>query len=665
MNRRILGDAEPEVASCLVSLAQLKMESGDYEKAEALFDEALMIERSYHGEKHPEVGRILHGLSSSLLAQGRFGEAEDYLCEAAGIFDTARLRAGSGLTRATFQRSPYSTLAATRLEMGKPEAAWPAAEKALGRALSDLLVSPRQRALSPDEVARGDSLQDALTELEGQVQVFAAVSRPDSLGQDSKELRALRVKLAAADAAWILFQQEVATNHPVAEGESFALDRIQAALGEQTALVGWLHVSVGPDGGDLAPWGYVIRNTGPVHWIRLTPPGGKPDDLATDAPNAFREALALAGSWPFRVTDVERINVDASAVWSQWMEPLASHLEGVDELAVIPSGPIRGIPLEALLDADDVYLGDRYAVSYVPSATLYAWLEEQANGHDPMPGRKALLVGDPPFTADHLVAMEQERESGGSADGVLVASAEFTLEPSVLRSALAGNDEALGRLPRLPRAREEVERVASAMSEATALIGPEASEQELVSLATAGRLREYDTIHLATHTLVDSELPERSALVLSLVDLPDPLDAVMEGGRVYDGLLTLKEILRDWELEADLVTLSGCQTALGREVAGEGSVGLAHAFLQAGARSLLVSLWRVEDEATSLLMGRFYQNLTGTYREERAGMVGASMSKAAALQEAKRWLRTYCDAQDRRPFAHPIYWSGFVLIGES
>jgi CHAT domain-containing protein len=508
-------------------------------------------------------------------------------------------------------------------------------------------------------------LQDALTELEGQVQALADALPPDSDELDTKELRALRTKLAVTEAAWHLFQQDIVLHHPVAEGQSFPLKRVQAALGENAALVGWLQVSIGPGGDELTPWGYVIRKAGPVHWVRLRPPSSKPDTPAADAPNALREALALAGSWPFRVTDVDRINVDAHSVWTQWIQPLTPHLEGVEELAVIPSASMRGIPLEALLDEDGAYLGDRYAVSYVPSATIYAWLQEEGDGHETRPDRRALLVGDPPFTADHLAAMEQESESRPDTDGLLLASAKFTLEPSVLRSALAGNEEVLASLPRLPRAREEIERVASSMAEATTLVGSDASEQELVALAQSGAMREYDTIHLATHTLVDDELPERSALVLSLVDLPDPLEAVMEGGRVYDGLLTLKEILRDWELEADLVTLSGCQTGLGREVAGEGSVGLAHAFLQVGARSLLVSLWRVEDEATSLLMGRFYENLTGAFGEERAGVVGAPISKVVALQEAKRWLRTYTDEQGRQPFAHPIYWSGFVLIGES
>jgi len=210
----------------------------------------------------------------------------------------------------------------------------------------------------------------------------------------------------------------------------------------------------------------------------------------------------------------------------------------------------------------------------------------------------------------------------------------------------------------------EVEAIRPLVPQPAVLVGPKASEQALVQLAEAGRFKDFQVIHLATHVLVDQERPERSALVLSLVDVPDPLEAVMKGGRVYDGLVTAKEVLREWKLDADLVTLSACQTGLGKEVGGEGYVGLAHSFLQAGARSLIVSLWPVEDQATSVLMKRFYENWTGRYSDVRNGRTARAMSKADALQEAKRYLRSYTDKDGGKPFEHPYFWAAFILIGE-
>jgi CHAT domain-containing protein len=187
----------------------------------------------------------------------------------------------------------------------------------------------------------------------------------------------------------------------------------------------------------------------------------------------------------------------------------------------------------------------------------------------------------------------------------------------------------------------------------TLLVGPEASEQELQRLAQSGDLAACRTIHLATHALADPEQSERSCLILSQVDLPDAYAAAVRGERIYDGRLTVQEILQEWKLDADLVTLSACETGLGQDVQGEGLVGFAHAFLQAGARSLLVSLWKVDDKATSLLMTRFYGNL---WQEK--------MPKAAALREAKQWLRGYEDEPGHRPYDHPYFWSAFILIGD-
>jgi CHAT domain-containing protein len=265
---------------------------------------------------------------------------------------------------------------------------------------------------------------------------------------------------------------------------------------------------------------------------------------------------------------------------------------------------------------------------------------------------------------DDRVAVAAASEDVTPDGAVAHAGGSGELEGHLLRSALNGSDEALSRLQRLPWTREEISRIAAVMPAGTVLLGPDASEQRLVRLARSEQLREFDTIHLATHALVDDEAPERSALILSRVDLPDPVESMMAGERVFDGLLTAKEIVREWKLAADLVTLSGCQTGLGKEVTGEGYIGLAHAFLQAGTRSLVVSLWRVEDMATALLMTRFYENLTGTYGEERNGRAGEPMIKAEALREAKRWLRTYEDTDGSRPFRHPVYWSGFILIGD-
>jgi CHAT domain-containing protein len=388
-----------------------------------------------------------------------------------------------------------------------------------------------------------------------------------------------------------------------------------------------------------------------VVWVRAgTPSGNGSSGSPFDRARSFRGTLADPASTRIGTA------LESREPWRERIEPLLPALENVSELIVIPSGAMLGVPVEALVNDAGVPVGETYSVSYTPSATIHTWLAERTRGET---GSGVLLVGDPPYTAAHLAEMGREEE-------VQLASAadESMPAPEILRSALAGNEDALAALPRLPGTREEVAAVAGVSGQYTMLLGPEATEQEMVRLAETGELGGFGTIHIATHALVDDERPERSALVLSQVDLPDPLESAVAGTRIYDGLVTAEEILRDWDLNADLVTLSACETGLGKEVTGEGYVGFAHAFLQAGARSLLVSLWKVEDTATSLLMRRFYENRFGKHEDRRSGHVAEPMPKAEALQEAKRWLRAYTDENGDQPYQHPYYWSAFVLIGD-
>jgi CHAT domain-containing protein len=340
---------------------------------------------------------------------------------------------------------------------------------------------------------------------------------------------------------------------------------------------------------ETAAWVYVIRDTGPVRWERLE--GARPTSV-----RLVRDALTSAGGLQLGVRSY------GERLWRERVEPATQALAGARRLVVIPSGLRMGVPVEALRDDTGRFLADRYDVSYAPSATIRRPPTRHTGS------RRALLVGDPLFPRE-------------------------------------------GLLP-LPASRDEVNEIAAAVPNSTVLLGGDASEQRLCELAESGALEDFDVIHLATHALVDNDRPGRSAVALTQVDLPDPLEAARSGSRVYDGWLSASEIAREWKLEADLVVLSACETALGKEVGGEGYVGLAHTFLQVGARSVVVSLWKVDDAATALLMHRFYNNLFG----------GRAMPSPRALAEAKRWLRSYQNSRGERLYEHPFYWSSFVLI---
>jgi len=652
--QKAFGPEHPDVAMCLINLGSVQYRKGDLTGAEPLYRKALDIYRKAFGDENPVVGTNLANLASCLFHRGDYTGAEQCFSQAANVYDTSRLRIESGTERAAFHKSPYEGLAAARVNLGETDAAWVATERGLGRVLADVLLSSETRSLTDNEMASQDSILNALTRLEGQIETLARAALTDSNLGARADFEEARSHLIGLEAEWGLFQSRMRRKYPMTEGEPYSLEKVRTVLNHETAIIGWLDVEARES--QLGSWAYVIRNKGPVVWAYLEPPQGEPRVSVGEASGRFREGLALPG-WAGCSTD--SIAQAGREQWLRCVAPISHAIEGAADLIVIPSGAMLGIPVETLVDETGNYLGDGFSVSYAPSATIHTWLNEQQQSRKSAYANKSLLVADPPFQPDQLVQMKKREDP-----------LALCLEPrrpradrSMLRYVLAGNEDARTSLERLPCTRFEVNEIAHLVPAPTILLGPKACEQELARLAQADSLKDFSVVHMATHVLVDNESPERSALVLSQVNLPDPLEAADKGERVYDGLVTAKEILHEWKLHADLVVLSGCETALGKEIGGEGYVGLAHTFLQAGARSLIVSLWPVEDRATSLLMERFYENWTGQYSEVRNGLKGKKMSKADALQEAKRYVRTYTEKDGERPFEHPYFWAAFILMG--
>ena len=193
-----------------------------------------------------------------------------------------------------------------------------------------------------------------------------------------------------------------------------------------------------------------------------------------------------------------------------------------------------------------------------------------------------------------------------------------------------------GRFPPLPYTRQEAAAILelAPASERFAVLGREASRAAVLS----GALRDYRFLHFATHGSFAATDPGGGRLVLAQSD--------PHGRPEANGFLHLADIY-ELDLRADLVVLSACQSALGREVRGEGMMGMTRGFFYAGAERVLVSLWNVNDRVTVELMRRFYR-----------GMLAEGLSPAAALRAAQDAIRR--QARWRAPY----YWAGFTLQGE-
>lgn len=556
------------------------------------------------------------------MAQNKLAEAESTLVEGISTFEEARLYVGNEFRRAA-RGSPYTQLAAVRRTLGKHGEAWPAAERALGRTLSELIVAADRRFLAADEATREDRLKRDLNRLSTEYAALEWAAQFDSSEQSLAHLNEKQIELLNARTDWRSFRMEMAAEHPVYEEQTFSLERIQQSLAPETAIIGWVYsnFSFEDSSDESVAWGYVIRSSGPVRWVRLesTLEDESAGTLERSA-EEYRHTLSTAASWPVRLTGIDIVSRQSRDVFAGWIDPLVHHLSGVSHLVILPCRPLLGVPIEALIDDSDGRLGDRYTITYAPSATIYTWLEERAHQEQLSSPGRTLLVGDPLYMAESEVG-------------------------------------------RLTKSLEEIQAISSILPAATVLSGAEASERKIKGMAEAEELREFDMIHIASHASVDTDHPEQSALILSQADKSDPLDVIENGQPAFDGLLSAEEIVRQFTLNSGLVTLSACRTTMANAPGG-GFLDLSNAFLLAGARGVLVSLWNVSDDATSLLMRRFYENLIGAYSGNRgAGDSAAPMGKADALREAKLWLCEHEDEKGNRPYAHPAYWAGFILIG--
>lgn len=257
------------------------------------------------------------------------------------------------------------------------------------------------------------------------------------------------------------------------------------------------------------------------------------------------------------------------------------------------------------------YLVRRFAISYSPSASVWA---ELLNEQRASPPKGFIAFGDPVY---------EQRTDGAIA------------------SALRGGGPARVNLQPLPYSRDEISGIAKLFADDDrAVFFAEDASEENVKAPEA--LSHYRMVHFSTHGYVNEARPRFSGLLLSSprnIKQQAPNNQSPE-----DGLLSAYEIF-NLKLNADLVVLSACETGLGKEVKGEGLMSLMRAFMYAGATSVVVSLWNVNDESAADLMIRFYRHL-------RTGM-----SKREALRQAQ--LETIRDN------GFPFYWAPFVLIGKS
>ena len=579
-----------------------------YSEAESLYAElGLATGRS----------QCLSGMSRSHAALGQTEPAIDRAIQAIDEVEAMRGTFATPQLRAFFmaQRQDYYahviTLLVDSQKAGSEDlssrlgTALNFSERSRARSLMDLVNEAAQQRSAAGDSSERDALYRELAEARHRL----SLEEPDT-DERRRDISATRRQLAEIENRLNLLEIELRESDPALKGlaDPVILDvaDIQAMLDPETAL---LQYALGSQRSHV----FLVTDESVHAWP--LPDKSRIETVARD--------LYTGLSVPARArADRETLATQIDA-FSRLILPPAEALVQ-PRLLVVADGVLQYLPFTVLLGANgsDAAGGDSlvHEVVNVPSmSVLAAQREHRANNGEP--ARTVTIFADPVFGGD------DPRLAGSTV------AAEAEAPGAQSRQSSYGAHG--GDLERLPATRYEAETIAQLVEPGSRHVrtGFDANRDAILN----HELSDFRFVHFATHGRIDARYPLLSWLAFSRFD---------ETGAARDGLVRLHDIY-DLELNAELVTMSACETALGREISGEGLTGLVQGFMYAGARSVLASLWQVPDRATAELMGSFYRNL-----------LEADQAPAEALRNAQLELSS------RKRFQHPYYWSAFVLQGD-
>ena len=653
---RELGDRHWE-AVALRAFGDQYSSLGEPQKALEHYNDSLLITRAI-GNRDGEA-RSLHNIARAHRDLNQLGQAREQIEAAIRLIESLRLRIRDQQSRSLYFATVgnyYDLYIDILMQQRKEQAsdnlnavAIEASERARARSLLELLTEARieiRQGVDPEMLKRERALQQSLNvKAERQIRLLNGKHTPEQAEAMARQITSFTSQLQDARAQIRAANPRYAA---LTQPEPLLLEEIQEQILDPETLL--LEYALG----DKRSYVWAVTQTS-ISGYEL--PGREEIEAAA---RRFYDLLR-------RHPDTERRG-DAAARGRRELEeagaqlsrmllaPLAEQL-GTRRLAIVADGALQYVPFAALPAPDgegkrqkakgksgsepsashniEAVFEDRplileHEIVNLPSASTLAVLRRELKGRAPAPKLLAVLA-DPVFDSND-VRLRRSAKDVTTNERAIDSEVNSKLVRSVKETGLANGE---WPLPRLLGTRRE----------ATAILAlaPESKRRRALDfeanreVVTGEDINQYKIIHFATHGILNSRNPELSGIVLSLVD---------EQGRSQNGFLRLHEIY-NLRLSADLVVLSACQTGLGKEIRGEGLIGLTRGFMYAGAPRLVTSLWQVDDKATSELMMRFYR-----------GMLDQKLTAAAALRAAQ------IEMWKQKDWQSPYYWASFAIQGE-
>ena len=586
-------------AASLKSLGELAKLKGNFLKAQDYFGQALTIVRKLAPGGIQEA-EDLYAIASTLVRTAQLDQAISFFEQAVSAVESQTNRLGStDEVRSSFRAryAPYyRDYLGALVTQNQPEQAFRVLERSRARSLLNLLAErdlvfaadlppqvQRERKLNAAAFDRTQTEISQLNPAKDEAKIQQLLSALRELVAERERI-ALRVKRASPRYAALQYPQPL------------GVPETRDTLDQGTLLLSY---SVGVERTVL--FAVLPRGTEPGLSVYTLPIGEKALRMQVEV---FLRLIR-----EHSLTSRPALDQNARALYDLLVKPVEAQLAQSERVLISPDGPLHTLPFGALVRDPNQYLIEWKPFHTVISASLYAQLT-QTRDSQLNPPLQFVAFGNPLYP-------KQDRKSANRPVN------------SELRSAV---ERGLALAP-LPFSREEVTGIAALYPKRSeTYLGSEATEERAKSVTTRARY-----VHFATHGYLDERFPLNSALVLTIPEKAEGRD---------NGLLQAWEIFEQVRLKADLVVLSACQTGLGKELGGEGLIGLTRAFQYAGARSILASLWNVDDLKTAQMMKSFYTQLQN------------GKSKDEALRTVQLGLLR------SRSSSHPFYWAAFTLVGD-
>lgn len=611
--RRELGDKTGEAVT-LRNLGKSYRELGDKPKAVGYYEQANSLARQL-GDRRVEA-ESAYGLALAERERGNLRRAIETVESGLALIEQTRNELVNPELRAVYFASVlqyyelYTDLLAERYEKEKNETdvalALETNERARARSLVELLREARvniKQGVDLKSLEQAQDLQEKLSlQYRRRTAALAQKAKPETLAKITGDINTLTGELEAA-------QTKIRRANPryadLTQGATASAKEIQSLLDNETVL---LEYKLGAARSFL--W-LVTKDTIKIYTL---PGRAEIEKTARD----FYDATILRD----KSKEVETAKL-SNKLGQILLAPVAANIEN-KRLAIVADGVLQFIPFASLQSPKSKIQSPKFLIEtneivVLPSASVLAELRRNSN-KTKLPEKTIAVFADPIFEANDPRLSNVSGNVAVKSDQLKLVSRDFNFGET---------------LPRLLSSREEARNISkfAPKNQAVSNVDFDASRANAMS----ENLANYRILHFATHGLLDTAHPEFSGLVFSLYD---------KNGKAQDGFLRLNQIY-NLNLNSDLVVLSACQTALGKDVRGEGLIGLTRGFMYAGAKRVVASLWKVDDAATAEFMKRFYQNF-----------LQKNLSPASALRQTQNEMKQILR------FKSPYYWAGFTLQGD-